>query len=705
LSLSAKSNQRQEGILDFGEHGLQVTFDTSSRWPTMGKELPKPVDASEFNFLKLRAFNESDKPMKVGVNVKDSHGKCYQRVRLLPPGQWREYRIPIEQLRQGKDEANWWCDSAIDVSQIKEIVFQGHEPTEAFSVRFSSVFLVQTDPLQAPRIQAREKGDGVLLEWTEVERAVSYDIFYFNEFQEAVRLCRFPHNRFVDISIPEGSSRSYCVSAVDFLGRAGLRSEPVTSQKDPNADNGLPDLGSFGGRKDISLGASGYFRTEKVQGRWVLIDPEGHPFFSVGICVLGCGDTYTRVSGREEQFADILKEKDDPRFKEAWEPWYGYAAYGLDETGLVVSPYIRGRILADGKNWMDTWRDRTLSRLKEWHVNTMGAWSHDSLAHANQFPFVTFSAGWGACPTVAGHVPDVFHSDFERYVQEDCARVENLSENPFLLGYFTANEMGWYGDWQQGNDLLALIQMSDNDSPSRQAWLSFLKKRYQDIEAINKAWETQFQDWDALSQWREKPSKSLAARKDRSDFLRILAERYFRVTSHAIRAKDPHHILLGARHSQSSTVEVIQENAMHCEILSATLYGFSPGPELTKASAMTEKPWMVGEFHFMAEDAGLPLRDVQGVLPDQKKRGEAYQNYLSDALSLPNLVGVHWFEYIDQPSTGRFDHGKETGEAHNIGWVDVQDRPYEEFVAAARLMNANIPLLFETPLKPRTHSW
>ena len=46
---------------------------------------------------------------------------------------------------------------------------------------------------------------------------------------------------------------------------------------------------------------------------------------------------------------------------------------------------------------------------------------------------------------------------------------------------------------------------------------------------------------------------------------------------------------------------------------------------------------------------------------------------------MPELVGTHWFQWADQPSTGRFD-----GENYNIGLVDVTDRPYADLVGALK---------------------
>ena len=107
----------------------------------------------------------------------------------------------------------------------------------------------------------------------------------------------------------------------------------------------------------------------------------------------------------------------------------------------------------------------------------------------------------------------------------------------------------------------------------------------------------------------------------------------------------------------------------------------------------TEKPWLIGEYSFRAKDSGLPNRQVGLMLSSQAERGKAYQLYVSEALTIPSIVGVHWFQYIDQPATGRYD-----GEDYNSGWVNVNDQPYKEFVQRASLINANIPLIYKEKL-------
>lgn len=65
---------------------------------------------------------------------------------------------------------------------------------------------------------------------------------------------------------------------------------------------------------------------------------------------------------------------------------------------------------------------------------------------------------------------------------------------------------------------------------------------------------------------------------------------------------------------------------------------------------------------------------------DQNERGVAYRYYVEGAAStsMPALIGAHWFQWMDEPVTGR-------SENYNIGLVDVTDRPYDEMMLLCRL--------------------
>ena len=80
---------------------------------------------------------------------------------------------------------------------------------------------------------------------------------------------------------------------------------------------------------------------------------------------------------------------------------------------------------------------------------------------------------------------------------------------------------------------------------------------------------------------------------------------------------------------------------------------------------------------------------------DQAERGRAYRHYVETAFALPELIGTHYFQWADQPSTGRFD-----GENYNIGLVDVTDRPYPELVAALKQAHGRVLRLHRGELAP-----
>jgi agarase len=83
----------------------------------------------------------------------------------------------------------------------------------------------------------------------------------------------------------------------------------------------------------------------------------------------------------------------------------------------------------------------------------------------------------------------------------------------------------------------------------------------------------------------------------------------------------------------------------------------------------------------------------------QEERAAVYADYVTSVLRNPDLVGCHWFQYVDEPLTGRaYD-----GENYNIGFLAVTDTPYPELVAAARKIHRKAyPRRFHKDFDPAT---
>jgi hypothetical protein len=82
-------------------------------------------------------------------------------------------------------------------------------------------------------------------------------------------------------------------------------------------------------------------------------------------------------------------------------------------------------------------------------------------------------------------------------------------------------------------------------------------------------------------------------------------------------------------------------------------------------------------------ERGLAAGLVQAM--NQEERGIAYRYYVEQSIAHPAMIGTHWFQWLDQPATGRSD-----GENYGIGVIDVTDRPYPELVAAAQVTHARL---------------
>ena len=95
-------------------------------------------------------------------------------------------------------------------------------------------------------------------------------------------------------------------------------------------------------------------------------------------------------------------------------------------------------------------------------------------------------------------------------------------------------------------------------------------------------------------------------------------------------------------------------------------------------------PLIIGEFHFGALDRGLFHPGLRPAVT-QKHRAELFRSYIEGALKNPFIVGAHWFQFHDEPTSGRFD-----GENYQIGLTDICDTPYPEMVRAARLVGREL---------------
>ncbi len=458
-------------------------------------------------------------------------------------------------------------------------------------------------------------------------------------------------------------------SDADFANR--LREE----DDDLAASPGPTDRTAFGGwAEGPRLDGTGFFRVDKHEGKWWLVDPEGRLFWSHGVDCVRSTTGYTPVTDREHYFAEL--PADDHPFAEFygignWGP-HGYYAdkeyrhYGLSEANLA-------RKYGDG--WRATFGARAHARLRSWGLNTIANWSDANIYRMRRTPYVaTLNTGGRVIEGSDGFwrkFPDPFDDGFAESMARQMERETGKSVgDPWCIGYFVDNELSW-GD---ETALASAALSSPSDQPAKLALVHHLRTVYADIGALNKAWGTQHASWDALLASAEAPSAD-AARDDLVALTRLVSERYFRVIRDAVKAAAPDQLYLGCRFAWANPVAV-DAAARHCDVVSYNLYrrsvrDFAPPGDL-------DVPIIVGEFHFGALDRGMFHTGLQGTA-NQDERAQAYSDYVHGALANPRIVGTHWFQYADQATTGRGD-----GENYQIGFLDIADTPYPETRRAVR---------------------
>jgi hypothetical protein len=456
----------------------------------------------------------------------------------------------------------------------------------------------------------------------------------------------------------------------------------------------LPDRDRFGGwAAGPSLPESGFFTTRNIDGRWWLVDPDGKLFFSNGVCTVDWRGWGTVVSGREKMFT-WLPDEGDPlaRF---FEP-LGHIHSGPVSSGKAYSFYAANLYRKDGEDFETRWEQRTIARFKSWGLNTLGNWSSVELEQLHGLPYTATLGIGGHHQSISGgedywgtmHDPfdPQFAADAEASVREMATRIKN---DPWCVGYFVDNELSWSGGPGPDGGHYALAYsalIADAASAAKMEFVAQLKQKYGTAGKLAEAWGQKIETWDVLEKpWHpDTAAPNEAMKQDLAAFVELLAVKYFSVVREALRKFDANHLYLGCRFA-NATPEVIRAAARVCDVISFNVYQ----PKLAEAQwAFTKelgKPCMIGEFHVGSTDRGM---FHPGLVPaaDQQERARIYRQFVESVADKSAFVGCHWFDYVDEPLTGRaFD-----GENYNIGFVTVTDTPYPEMVAAVKQVGAGL---------------
>ena len=421
---------------------------------------------------------------------------------------------------------------------------------------------------------------------------------------------------------------------------AGCLAVPVLSA---DAPAGSTERDPYGGWKSLRFESSGFFQVVERDGLWWLVTPEGNAFLSKGV---------------------------------------NHVSFSADNApALGYSPYQRAVQAKYGSQ--EAWAKAVVERLGGWGFNTLGSWSVPSTFSRNMPYTINLGLATRAgADWLKGAVGDFFSTDFEQKMEAACRELcAPHAKDPWLLGYFTDNELRWGADWRGKESMLELYLRLPEAAAGRKAALDFLKEKYKDIAALNQAWGTKVARWEDLN-GHEQP-----AREDQAAWQQAVAQRYFATCKSAIRKADPNHLILGCRFAGLAPDPVLLGLKGSVDVVSFNNYDqTAPVKTLRHIYELTGRPIMLTEFSFKAKDSGLPNTKGAGrAVATQRDRADAFTGYVHGLIDLPFMVGFHWFEHADEPKEGRFD-----GENSNYGVVTIEDRPWDTLVQSMTRVNAGL---------------
>ncbi|MCL6457218.1 MAG: S-layer homology domain-containing protein, partial [Gorillibacterium sp.] len=477
------------------------------------------------------------------------------------------------------------------------------------------------------------------------------------------------------------------IKSASFAGK-------VTSEEQLKADlaadqdyyNSLtpPERDAYGGlpnsKEKYGLEANGFFHTQKLDGKSVMVDPLGNLYFSLGVNGIGyVGETYTQVAGREYAYEWL------PTYEEGGE----YETAYLDPNGNNFSFYVANRIRKTGEPFdQEAFYYESVDQIKKWGFTGEGAWSTENYGRAINFPSVAWLSLPDA-PIPGSGLYDIFKPGLAANMSTAFAGLAARKDDQTLIGYMFGNEL----PFDQIKSKIPAAKASEVGS--KQRLVDMLKLKYNgDIAAFNAAWVKSAASFDELYE-QSLTVTTDAAVKDMDDYTQLYLDAYYGMIATAFREWDPNHMIIGDRwlagvmNDDKLRGYLATAAGKYLDVLTYNYYTYDLN--LDRLKTMYEqsggKPMIFSEFHYGEPTQGLTF--AARLAADEHEKGLMYRNYVEKAAASGYVVGTDWFAYLDQAPTGRWFQGL-SGEAGAIGLLNVADHPYKDFLSSVMETNYSI---------------
>ena len=456
--------------------------------------------------------------------------------------------------------------------------------------------------------------------------------------------------------------------------------EQTWLQQHPPAQN----ADAWGGMTNAgwSVAGTGYYTTARHNGYWWLISPAGNPLFYTGLCgPPALAWDVTPITGRPWEFASIPPNSGATAAGWAFDPW------GVGDNTSYFSFVTANLIAKFGANWRSLSTARSAARLPRWGFTGLGKWS-GATGKLPNVPVLYVNS-----PILStGHI-DPFDTAMTTQFRSGLAtQMQNyLSDGSPIVGWSWTNEI-------QGivltTEAQAILELGAG-VPAKRAMIDDAVSQLYGGSVTSAAAAWGVQATTSAQLYATSPTPPAADLESMREFYEN-AVHHFVYT--AFKTLDPNRLYFGywivpGWWADPSDWRIAANN---CDVLGYDRYAFElMTPDLKALLAQIDKPTIIGEFSFpptynLARGFGV-YGSANAV--DDASAGILYQRWVWEAASEPTTVGVMWFQYRDEPVSGRgpCPTGQPDtlvcGEHFAFGAADVTDRPKYDLVERMREAN------------------
>ncbi|QYM79202.1 hypothetical protein K0B96_00880 [Horticoccus luteus] len=231
----------------------------------------------------------------------------------------------------------------------------------------------------------------------------------------------------------------------------------------------------------------------------------------------------------------------------AGEPWWGRAVNGVDAAA-------------------DAGPEHPVAQLRRWGANALGAGAAAEL-RGDGLPFLANADFCAAGAVIRGSrvvLPDVFDPAWARAARTHAAaKGADLAGRTDVLGWLTDTGIEWGETAASGRPMLlqTCLSLEPGFAAYHAAWEFVLAGHGGRIEPLARAWQVPLANREGVRELT-RGDRGIGSRgylRDEARWAREFARRYFMLTSAALRAAVPEHLIFGARARRGSDPAVRRE--------------------------------------------------------------------------------------------------------------------------------------------------